>query len=466
MNILETFQYNLIHKCNLERGSKVLIAVSGGVDSIVLLDMFDKIKQKFNLQLHIVHINHGLRGFESDTDAEFVQKAARKYSLDFNIKKVDTQSFSYSRKVSIEEGARILRYNFFDEVLEKTGFSSVTTAHNIDDQAETILDHLMRGSGIRGLAGIAYSRDRLIRPLLNISRHEIEAYATREQLKYRTDTTNWELKYKRNRIRYELIPYIRRQFNPKIASILLHTGELFRETEEYLAQQAQLAFEKCLKSKSSREFILDLDQFRSHVMVIRQYIVFHIIDLLNIHKNVVTYQMMDRILSLAQEGRSGTRFSITKSWEVLISRNDLVFHLRHNESFLFEVNIAERYSLFKGEVEFYTELIEKSELPEQFDRSPNIEYVDHDRLKFPISLRNPRPGDRFRPLNMKGEKKLSDFFIDEKVPSYLRGRVPILECADGIIWVCGYRIDDRYKVTESTKSILCLEICEGRYDKL
>lgn len=466
MSLLEVFQYNLIHRCYLERGSKVLVAVSGGVDSIVLLDLFNTIKTKFALSLRVIHINHGLRGSESDADAEFAQKVAQKYGLEFTVKKVDTQNFAYSRKVSIEEGARILRYKFFDDVLEKTQFDRVATAHNIDDQAETILDHLMRGSGIRGLAGIAYSRDKYIRPLLNISRHDIEAYAAQERLKYRTDSSNWELKYKRNRIRYELIPYIRRQFNPKIASVLLHTGDLFRKTEDYIMEQARLSFEKCLKSKSRREIILDLNIFRSYVSVIRQYIIFYTLDLVSIQKHVVNFQTMNRIQELAEEGRSGSRVAITKDWEILISRAELVFHLRHTESFHFEVNVAERYSLFQGDVEFYSELIDRSDIPDRFSRSANVEYVDYDKLKFPIHLRNPRAGDRFRPLNMRGEKKLSDFFIDEKVPSYLRGRVPILECSEGIIWVCGYRIDDRYKITESTKNILYLEIREGCHEKL
>ena len=464
MGLLEVFQYNLIHKCYLERGSEVLVAVSGGVDSIVLLNLFHTVQKKFDLKLHVIHINHGLRGSESDADAEFVQKVAQKYGLEFTVKKVDTQNFAYSRKASIEEAARILRYKFFDEVLAKTGFDRVATAHNIDDQAETILDHLMRGSGLRGLSGIAYSRDKLIRPILNVSRLDIEAYAAKKGLRYQTDSSNWELKYKRNRIRYELIPYIRRQFNPKIASVLLHTGELFRQTEEYLIKQARLTFEECLKSKSNREIILDLNIFRSNVTVIRQYIIFHILDLLKIQKPVIHFQTMNRIQELAEEGRSGARFSITRDWEVLISRNELVFHLRHTEKFDFEVQISERYSLFQGEVEFYSELMEQSSIPDRFSGSPNVEYIDYDKLKFPIHLRNPRAGDRFRPLNMRGEKKLSDFFIDEKVPSYLRGRVPILEGPEGIIWVCGYRIDDRYKITESTTNILYLEICEGGHD--
>lgn len=464
MNLVEAFQHNLFQHNLVCRNDKILVAVSGGVDSTVLLDVFTKVMERFNILLKVIHINHGLRGNESDSDTEFVIDVAKRYNLTCLLKQVDTRAFALENKVSIEEGARILRYRFFDDMLRTTQFNKVATAHNSDDQAETILDHLMRGSGIRGMAGMAFVRENYIRPLLNISRQDIETYATDFKIKYRIDSSNWELKYKRNRIRHELIPYIRRQFNPKISSVLIRSGEIFRETEDYLMIQARQALQKCLVSTKENEIILNIPRYLENVPILQQYIIFSILEPLGIQKHVIRYQTMNRLLELAQEHKSGNRVRITENWEALISRDNIVFHLRHNEYLHFKVNIDQVYHLFKGDVTFRTQLIDDQEKGKTFSLNPNLEYIDFDKLKTPLVLRTPQKGDRFRPLNMRGEKKLSDFFIDEKVPNYLRGRVPVLECQDGIIWVCGYRIDDRYKITENTRRILQLEICEGCND--
>jgi tRNA(Ile)-lysidine synthase len=466
MNLLEAFQQVLLKYELVERNDKILIAVSGGVDSTVLLDLFSHVKEKFALELQVIHINHGLRGSESNSDADFVMEFARRYHLQCSQKSVDTRTYAISSKLSIEESARILRYRFFDDMLRATHFNKVATAHNADDQAETILDHLMRGSGIRGLAGIAMERDHYIRPLLNFSRHDIEHYASENKIKYRIDSSNWELKYKRNRIRHELIPYIKRQFNPKISQVLLRSGEIFRETENYLMSQAAEALQNCLRSTKSNEIVLHLPPFLSTISIIQQYIIFNILEKLGVQKNLVRYQSMDRILKLAQEGKSGNRVQIGEDWEAVISRDEFVFHQRVLENFTLEVKVDETYFLFRGEVTFRTEIVEPSEKIPEFSTNPTVEYIDFDKIALPLYLRNPQKGDKFRPLNMRGEKKLSDFFIDEKVPNYLRGRVPVLECRDGIIWVCGYRIDDRYKISKNTKQILRIEICEGCYDRV
>ncbi|MCI0515824.1 tRNA lysidine(34) synthetase TilS [candidate division KSB1 bacterium] len=464
MNLLDVFQQNLLKYDLTERPDQVLLAISGGIDSTVLLDLFYNIQNKFDLALSVIHINHGLRGIESDSDAEFVQETASRYHLNCMVKRVDTRNYALANKLSIEEAARILRYRFYDDMLASTKFKKVATAHNADDQAETILDHLMRGSGIRGLAGMSLKRDTYIRPLLTVPRQEIERYSAEKKLKFRFDTSNWELKYKRNRIRHELIPYIRLQFNPNISSVLIRTGEIFRETESYLMTQAQEAVKSCLVALKPKEIVLNLPHFLAHVAILQQYIIFHILEILGIQKYTIRYQTMDQLQQLARQAKSGTRLKINEAWEAIIAREELVFHQRHSENFLIEIKFGESYPIFQGEVTFRTQLVESSEVLAVKSYNPNIEYIDFDQLKPPLYLRNPRKGDKFRPLNMRGEKKLSDFFIDEKVPNYLRGRVPVLECEDGIIWVCGYRIDDHYKITSETKHVLRLEICEGCYE--
>jgi len=464
MDLIEKFQQNLLMENLAERDDGILLAVSGGIDSTVLLDLFSRVQERFNFKLQVIHINHALRGDESDADAEAVMKFSQEYHLKCIQKRVDTRSFAFENKMSIEEGARVLRYRFYDDMLRTTQFKKVATAHNADDQAETILDHLMRGSGIRGLAGMSIRRDHYIRPLLNISRKEIEAYAGERKIRFQIDSSNWELKYKRNRIRHELIPYIRRHFNAQISPVLLRSGEIFRQTEDYLMMQAQSALQRCLISTKAHETILNLPTFLSNVSILQQYIIFNILEKLGIQKSVIRHQTMQRILELAQVRISGNRVRITENWEALISRDEFVFHRRHFEDFSMDVQTDKSYFLFSGEVTFRTQLIDYTDQIDFISLDPNVEYIDYDKVKSAMHLRNPQKGDRFRPLNMRGEKKLSDFFIDEKVPNYLRGRVPVLESSDGIIWVCGYRIDDRYKITEKTRRVLRLEICEGCYE--
>lgn len=464
MDLIDRFQQNLLSEHLAERDEGILLAVSGGIDSTVLLDLFWRIQERFNFKLQVIHINHALRGDESEADADAVMKFARNYNLKCAVKRVDTRSFAYENKVSIEEGARILRYRFYDDMLRTSKFNKVATAHNADDQVETILDHLMRGSGIRGLAGMAIKRDHYIRPLLNISRKAIETYTREHKIEYRTDSSNWELKYKRNRIRHELIPYIRRHFNVQIGNVLLRSGEIFRQTEDYLMDQAQSALQRCLISTKAHETILNLPTFLNNVSIIQQYIIFNILEKLGIQKSVIRYQTMQRILELAQVHTSGNRVRITENWEALISRDEFVFHRRHFQNFSLQIQTDQSYFLFSGEVTFRTQLIDYTDQIDFTSLDPNVEYIDYDKVQSTMYLRNPRKGDRFRPLNMRGEKKLSDFFIDEKVPNYLRGRVPVLEASEGIIWVCGYRIDDRYKITDKTRRVLRLEICEGCYE--
>jgi tRNA(Ile)-lysidine synthase len=231
--------HNLVDKVRLfclkhrlvESGNSILLAVSGGLDSVVMLDVFVKLRAVFELKLAVLHVNHSIRGGESDKDEQFVIEIAQTRGLKLYNKRVNVPACCKANKSSLEEGARELRYKVYVRVLSESGYLKVATAHTANDQAETVIDHLLRGSGIRGMRGILPKRDSYIRPMLDCRREEVESYALSHRIEYRNDASNSDLKFKRNRIRHQLIPVLMKHYNPGIVQTLNRTAGLFAEAE-------------------------------------------------------------------------------------------------------------------------------------------------------------------------------------------------------------------------------------------
>ena len=457
MKLVQKFRKIIIEQNLITENSKIFIAVSGGIDSIVLFSLFHLIKTEFKLTLKIIHLNHKIRGAEADRDQLFVEQLGEKYSIPVISKKINVIQYAKKNKYSIEESARILRYKFFTEEMENSDFDYTALGHHADDQVETILDHLLRGSGIRGLGGMKYKNDNYIRPLLKIYRNEIETYAQQNVLKYLIDSTNSELKYKRNKIRHKLIPHLE-EYNPAITKGLLRTGQIIHDTELFLINEAEKAFSKCLKNIEKGKIILDINYFFNYFSIIQVYVLYHILTLFDINKNILNSDMIYQLLSIIQKRKSGTKFCLNHKWEFLIDHDELIFHLSHKNTFEFEIKLNTQYSIQSNKKIFQTCLIDRTQLPKSFSSNKNIEYIDFDKVTEPLIIRNFKNGDRFTPLNMKGQKKVSDFFTDNKIPLHLRKEIPLLTCTKSIIWIIGYQIDDRYKVTNTTKKILKLEI--------
>lgn len=465
MDLLTQFKKIINEHQLIQKNDKILIAVSGGVDSVVLLDLLYRVRDEYYLILKIVHLNHCIRGKEADRDQKFVQQLARQYHLPISVKKVDVPKYVKNQKCSLEEGARILRYQFFYEQLQKSRFNYLAVGHNANDQAETILDHFLRGSGIRGLTGMKYSTRQIIRPLLALSRTKIETYAHQRGLKYVTDITNEEIKFKRNKIRHQLIPYLQTEFNPAIVNTLLRTGIIAQNNELYLKKEAERAFNSCLKSFQKNKIILDINQFFNYFNIIQTYVLFHILELLLIDVESLTATKINVILNIIQKKKTGTKIPLAGTWEILIDHSELVVHQNEKIDFEFKICLKKCYKIFGGKKIFTADLIKRDQLPEPLPRQRNIEFIDYKKVTQPLIIRNFRPGDRFIPLNMKGHKKVSDFFTDEKVPLHLRKQIPLLLCPEGIIWVMGYQINDRFKITNKTNVILKLEIRKAINDK-
>jgi len=460
MDILKEFTQNIEDHGLVTENDRILVAVSGGIDSVVMLHLFSMIQNKFNLDIIIIHLNHGIRGIESDRDEEFVKDLAGQYNYRMISDRIDVTGYANQNKLSVEHAARLVRYKYFTDRSISENASAVAVGHNLNDQVETFLDHLTRGSGIKGLGGMHFKRGIIIRPMLTIRRADIELYAHRSGLNYMIDSTNRNDNYKRNRIRNELIPYLEQKYNPNILSLLNNSSLIFKDVDLFLENEAKKALELCLKYNKKNKIILDINRFFKYFKIIQVYVLYYVLtEKLGLAYNL-TFEQIDILLNLITRRKIGTRYKLDGGWEILIDRDGVIFHVVTASDYCIDVNIGETYQLFDGEKLFFSTILDKSNFPLSFPTSKNIEHIDYDLIEFPLKIRGYRSGDRFVPLNFKGQKRVSDFFTDNKIPLHLRDDYPLLTCRKGIIWIMGMRLDDRFKITAGTSKILKLELKE------
>ena len=438
----------------IEEREQVIAAVSGGVDSIVLLDLLAKEQEAFGLTLIVAHFNFQLRGAESDDDEQFVAQRARHYGLELYVERADTEEYARHRKIGIQEAARDLRYEFFDKLLMSSGFDKIATAHNANDNVETILFNLFRGAGVSGLAGIPVYREdrRIIRPLLFAQRSEIETYAAAEHLTFRTDSSNAKDHYSRNFIRQHVLPPVREKINPDVVATMNRSAEVFRELEVFLKHTAKQHFELIVVKDNTVELQLSIPRLRSNPQLLQQYVIMFAAETFASCK--LEYDQVHGILDLT-EGLTGSWVSLNKEYVVFRDRDHLVFR-RSEEVADFRFAVLPNHRYWFPKFSFSSEIVE----PRGFVvNGSNVEYIDADRIAGQeLILRSWKDGDAFVPLGMRTKKKVSDFFVDVKIPLYEKRNVPILETRSGdIVWVCGCRIDDRFKVTTETRSVMKLE---------
>lgn len=419
-----------------------LLAVSGGVDSVVMANLFSKSGYK----IVIAHCNFQLRGKESDADEKFVKELAEKYKVRFCIKRFDTDKYVAEKKISLQMAARELRYNWFKELLEKEGLDNLVIAHHADDAIETFFINLLRGTGIAGLHGISSSQHGLIRPMLGFTRKEIEAYATKEKLKWREDSSNASDNYERNKIRHHLIPELLK-ISPDATHAISHTIENLAETEHIYRKTIEEKISKLAAVKGDKVFISIalLQKLEPMHLYLYEYI-----------KQWGFNYVQAKEVCQSLKGQSGKVF-ISTTHKMIRDRKSLVIEKitkEINES----ANIDEEEDGFiNGDLEIVFKIKDKPTGFKPFTPS-TIASLDYEKLKFPLKIRKWKQGDKFYPLGMSKHKKVSDYLIDNKVSLTDKDRVYILLSGDEIIWLIGYRIDDRFKVVPATKKLYICNI--------
>jgi len=474
----------IIRKYNLfNANDRILLGVSGGPDSVALLSLVynaTRINPPYS-EIFVAHLNHSIRGRESDEDEQFVSTLAEKYEVSLITEKRDIIEIARERKISLEETARDERYKFFESAAEKVGANVIAVGHNADDNAETILHRIIRGTGITGVSGIRPKRKltpistiSLVRPLLFTWRKEIIAYLEEENLSYRVDSTNVETDKLRNRIRMELIPHLEENYNAKIKKSLVTLGETAVQNCDYLEAKAKVLFEDVLMNKEAKtvasayvdKIVLDINKLRESPQILQQMIIKEAVVRLDIPLKKLSYKNYKNILSTLNSKKTAVNNSVKEYLNVRIEGNEL--RLSKNkycveESPLLsetEVKVPGETELVDMNYRVNTQIREiKEGFLEEFKRNKTNyeEAVDFDKISMPLTVRTRKPGDRFWPLGSRGVKKIKDFFIDNKVSVMERDAVPIVTMNGQPMWIVGFRIDDRIRVSEETTNLLMIK---------
>lgn len=441
-------------------GDALLVAVSGGVDSVVLVDLLRQVQSEWKLRLKIIHLNHGIRGSEADRDEVFVRSLAKQLQIDVIIEKQDVPAYQEEHGLGLEEAAREVRYQFYERILAETGFKRVALGHQKNDQAETILANFLRGAGISGLSGIPVRRGPFIRPLLWASREEILRYAGERKLDFNEDTSNADVGYRRNRIRHELLPYLEKHFNPEIVEHTSQLGAVFSEVESFLIAKARESAENCILLQNQSKIILDIGKFSKYFNIVKKYILRDFLQKMGVESSYLTFKMYETLLSLVSKGTKGRKIPITPDVTILVDHAGLVIQKTQPfQNILLSIEPGQKYTLEEYGIHFLSRFSSDPREFHRFTDNPTVEWVDWNLLRGKqLSLRPWRQGDRFFPLGLGGQKKISDFLIDEKIPFHERKQVLVFTANGEIVWVCGFRLDNRFRVTKATKRSLELII--------
>lgn len=422
-----------------KKDHKILLALSGGIDSVALLDLLFK----SNYSITIAHCNFHLRGDESNQDEEFVRKLGEKYNLKIFVHNCYAAEYAKINKISIQESARELRYDWFEELLTEHDFDKIAVAHHFDDNLETFFINFSRASGINGLRGIPVKNNNIVRPLMFARRNDIEEYCKINNLQYRNDSSNSSLKYLRNKLRHQLIP--------KFTEIIGGSTKTLQKSMDFLVED-NLIFDQLLDEK--RKLLTKKDKgsiyfLRDEILGLKpiETWLYYLLKPYNFTRFV-----SNEISNAIKEENSGKEFYSKSHWLFTNNEKIIISELtnKKNKSDYF----IEKETVILSEpinLEFFNISNSKDF---KIEKKNNLAFFDKDKLSFPLILRKWRKGDRFKPFGMKGSKLLSDYFTDQKLNLLEKENVWVLASKEEIIWVIGMRTSDKYKITNQTNNIL------------
>jgi tRNA(Ile)-lysidine synthase len=494
-SVIDQVRETLEHYAMFAPSETLVLGVSGGPDSLCLLHVMRRLTPTLGINLHVGHLDHGIRGDEAEEDARYVGDICRAWDTPCTLERADVPALAEAKGLAIEEAARRARYAFLADLARRLGGRTVAVAHNADDQVETVLMHLLRGSGLAGLRGMRPlswvdemrlvegaaqgPRVRLLRPLLYVSRAEIEAYCRTYGLQPRYDRSNLDLTYYRNRLRHELIPMLE-TYNPNIRAVLRRTAEVMAADYQLLRQQLEeewarvATMDRSLGQSGERTIVYDLAALRGLPLGLQRALLREGIHRLRRSLRNINWVHIDNAIEVLQSGHTGAAATLpqglllTLGYERAILADAEQIILDPGRPHLWAEPLAVPLggavtlqgpadSALAGEGWILETALYRREAlaaaPED-NRDPYTAYLDADRLQYPLSLRTRREGDAFYPLGLRHQQKLRNFMVNVKIPRHERARLPLLVCGDEIAWVVGWRIDARYAVGEETGRVL------------
>lgn len=458
-----------IEKYNmLQKKDRVVVGVSGGADSVCLFFVLLKLREEYDLELFAVHVNHGIRGRDSDEDQAFVEALCKTRQVACISVKKDIRSYGKNLSISEEEAGRRIRYEIFQEIYEEKHCTKIAVAHNMNDNAETMFFNLARGSGLKGIGGIPSVRNHIIRPLLCVKREEILEYLNELGQSWRIDATNASMDYARNRIRHKIIPVMEQEINVKTVEHMKDTAQYVREIQNYIEKNAKAAFEQIVQ-KANGQYLLKIGAFQREDVVMQKEILKEALSLLAGGLKDFEGCHIEMLLKLSRM-EAGKKVHLPYGLEGRRDYHHLILYKPEameilEEDYEFPITDSGIYQI-PGMDASLSVTIENAE--NNLDEIPKNDYTkwfDYDKICHAVSLRNRREGDYFQSTREGGRKKLKDYFIDTKVPRNERNQIPLLADESHIIWVIGGRISEKYKVTEDTVKILKVRLIGGKKDE-
>ena len=484
--MLEQLRQIILERRLLARGEPVLVGVSGGPDSVALLDALAALAPEFGWLLRVAHFNHRLRGRASDADDRFVRGLAKDYGLPLSVGGDDVRAFATRQKLSIEDAARRLRHGFFAKVAAKNGIQKLALGHTADDQVETLLQRLLRGAGAHGLAAMHWSNDlgklTVVRPMLDVWKAEALDYLKRRGLRFRQDHTNRDTTFQRNKVRHKLLPLLEREFNPAVKAVLRQTAEMLAAEDEWLEANAECG----MRSAECGMAALLVETLKREHVAVRRRIIYRWL-LANDVGAAVDFQTVETLRRMVEQDEPRC-VTLTAGAEVMRRADRL--ELKKSEDSGQKSAVGGTSAEWRLKVPGRTEIaalgvvvevtVATGKLipklasltnPQSAIRNPQFheEWLDADAVGGRLAARTWRMGDRFQPIGMKAAKKLQDIFTNAKVPAARRRRVPLLVAGNGAIcWVTGYRIGEEFKLTAATQRALrvCVRDASGHCSRL
>ena len=457
----------------LRPGEGVVVGVSGGIDSVALLHALWRLRDSWDLGLYIAHLNHGIRGEAADGDAQFVKEFGAKLEIPVYSEVLDIPARAEALGLTEEEAGREARYGLYERIADQMGATRIAVGHHGDDQAETVLMNLIRGAGLRGLAGMPPVRGKIIRPLLDLQKWQLEAYCRWQKLPWREDATNLSIAYRRNYIRWEIVPRLAR-LNPGVMRNMMHTATTLHEDWQLLEQLAKDHYQKALLEHSSVSVALSLPILRALPVALRKRVVDRAyVEVSGSYQGLpgASLEQMEMLFAKEAEAKALT---LPKSIDVYLQDQVLILTQRvkikqgtslsqrglslDGSTLIEEANMIVHLELLDEATHWWKEATVPQ--PRDLWQEQGLWWADMDldSLQLPLYVRSRLPGDRMQPLGMGGSKKLQDLFVDEKIPKASRGQIPCILDGKGIIAVVGLHQAHRSRVTEATAQVLRITV--------